>query len=87
MIYDHRNSRPGWTIGRNLRRLMSSPRRKIMLVGSYVRARLCDLRYRDVSAAELERLVNIPTVHKGSEDIVPVASLPLDKRQALLEAQ
>lgn len=51
-----------------------------MLVGSYVRARLCDLRYRDVSAAELERLVNIPTVHKGSEDIVPVASLPLDKR-------
>ncbi len=51
-----------------------------MLVGSYVRARLGDWRYRDVSAAELERLVNIPTVHKSSEDIVPVASLPSDKR-------
>jgi len=55
---------------------------KDYVLGSYMRACLCDWRYRDVSAAELDRLVNIPSVHKSSEDIVPVAFIliPLNKR-------
>lgn len=61
---------------------MSFLQRKIYVVGSYVRACLCDWRYRDVSAAELDRLVNISSVHESSEDIVPVAFIliPLNKR-------
>lgn len=47
---------------------------------SYIRACLCDWRYTDVSAAELNRLVNVTSVGKSSEDIVPVAFVSLNQR-------
>ena len=52
----------------------------VMVVRSYVRVRLGDWRYRDVRAAEFESLVHISSVHKSSEDIVPVTSLLLNER-------